>query len=73
VLTAEQIAAQLKAALSDRALGGVLSKNSGRPPTELIAELRESWARLGPVPGPEGEALESRFESACTKALAPRS
>ncbi len=72
-LTAEQIAAQLKAALSDRALGGVLSKHSGRPPTELIAELRESWARLGPVPGAEGESLEQRFESACAKALAPRS
>ncbi len=70
VLTAEQIAEQLRAALSDRALGGVLSKHGGRPPGELVAELRESWARLGPVPGAEGIELERRFEDACTKALA---
>ena len=58
------MAARLRAALADRALGGVLSKQSERSVGEIIREARESWARLGPVPGPEGVALETRFEDA---------
>ncbi len=67
--TAEDMAARLRAALADRALGGVLSKHSGgRSADEVVREARESWARLGPVPGPEGLALEQRFEQACQRA-----
>ncbi len=63
------MAAKLKAALADRALGGILSKNDTRVAAETVQEARESWARLGPVPGPDGQALEERFRAACKRAL----
>ena len=67
--TAEDMAAKLRAALADRALGGVLSKKTD-PQTikRVLSEVRDSWARLGPVPGQAGEALEQRFRGACKRA-----
>ncbi|HEU5057620.1 MAG TPA: DUF349 domain-containing protein [Kofleriaceae bacterium] len=65
--TPQEMAARLKAALADRALGGVLAKET-RPIREQVAEAREAWRKLGPVPGPDGEELERRFEDACQRA-----
>jgi hypothetical protein len=67
-LTAEQMAAKLRAALAERALGGVLARDA-KPARQVVAEARESWQRLGPLPGAEGEELERRFAEACRRAL----
>ncbi|MCP4447235.1 MAG: DUF349 domain-containing protein [Myxococcales bacterium] len=66
----EEIAEKLRAALADRALGGVLSKTGGRPAAEIIGELRGEWAEIGPVPGAAGTALVERFEAVCERLLA---
>ncbi len=63
----EQMAAALKAALADRALG--VHRAGQRPIAESVADLREQWARLGPIPGDEAVALEDRFAAACERAL----
>lgn len=68
--TPEEMAARLRAAFSKNALGGVNSRTGGRPPSETIAELRDAWMRLAPMPGPEGEALARRFEQACKRTIA---
>jgi hypothetical protein len=65
----EDMAAKLRAALADRALGGILSKTDSRVVEEGVREAEESWKRLGPVPGDEGRELEERFRSACRRAL----
>ena len=62
-----EMAAALRAALADRALGGVLAKDTV-PAAEQVAEMRASWRRLGPVPGAAGEELERRFDDACRRA-----
>ncbi len=68
--SAEDMAAKLRAALADRALGGVLSKAPDPVVIErVVNEARESWVRLGPVPGEPGAALDVRFEAACDRAL----
>jgi hypothetical protein len=67
-LTAEQMAAKLRAALAERALGGVLARDA-KPARQVVAEARESWQRLGPLPGADGEDLERRFADACRRAL----
>lgn len=66
----EEMAERLRAAFSKNALGGVNSRTGGRAPTETIAELRDAWMRLAPMPGPEGEALARRFERACERTVA---
>ena len=67
--SAEDMAAKLRAALADRALGGVLSKQADSQTIKrVLTEARESWARLGPVPGEVGVALEERFRGACNRA-----
>jgi len=68
--TPEQVAARLREALSNNALGGVLAKQESADAAETIADLRDSWHRLGPVPGPDGVDLEERFERACQRSLA---
>lgn len=68
--TPEEMAERLRAAFSKNALGGVNSRTGGRAPTETIAELRDAWMRLAPMPGPEGEALARRFERACERTVA---
>lgn len=64
----EDMAAKLKAALADRALGGVLAKETV-PIADKVADAKAAWAKLGPVPGTEGEELERRFDEACKQAL----
>jgi hypothetical protein len=67
--TPEEMAERLRQAFSKNALGGVNSRTGGRPPSETIAELRDAWMRLAPMPGPEGEALAARFERACQRTI----
>jgi hypothetical protein len=67
-LTAEQMAAKLRAALAERALGGVLARDA-KPAAQVVAEARESWQRLGPLPGEAGDDLDRRFAEACRRAL----
>jgi hypothetical protein len=63
----EEMAAALKAALAERALG----VHRGEPPAgDAVAELREYWGRLGPIPGEEARELEARFMAACERAAA---
>ena len=69
--TPQEMAARLKAALADRALGGVLAKET-RPAGAQVAEAREAWRKLGPVPGDSGEQLERRFDDACRQATGSR-
>ena len=69
--TPQEMAARLKAALADRALGGVLAKET-RPIGAQVAEARDGWRKLGPVPGEGGEELERRFEDACRRATEKR-
>ena len=65
----EQMAEKLRAALADRALGGVLSKDSGPSAAERVEALRSEWAQVGPVPGVAGSSLNERFEASCKLAL----
>ncbi len=65
--TAEEIAEKLRSALADRALGGVLSKTGGRSSQEIVADLKEEWEAISPVPGPEGTMLQQQFEKVCSK------
>ncbi len=68
--TPEQMAEKLRAALAENALSASLATSTdGRNTADTIAELRSDWLVVGPVPGPEGEALEKRFQSACERAL----
>jgi hypothetical protein len=63
------MAERLRDALADNALGGVLSKTGGRSPTEIVRELRDEWAGVGPGPGARGTELRRRFDDACGRAL----
>lgn len=67
--TAEEMADRLRNALAENALGADLGNQlaDGRTIDEAVAELKELWERTGPVPGPDGEALERRFSSACDR------
>jgi hypothetical protein len=67
--TAEEMAERLRAALADRALGGVLSKEADpRQIKKVLTEVEAAWSRTGPVPGPEGEALDARYAAAVSRA-----
>ena len=67
--SAEDMAAKLRAALADRALGGVLSKSAKEPAKDVVADVKSSWSRLGPVTEPLGSELENTFQTLCKKAL----
>jgi len=71
--TPEEIADKLRAALADRALGGVLSRTGGRPASEIVAELKAEWSEIGLVPGAAGAALAERFEAVCARILGAES
>ncbi len=68
---ADELAARLRAALAENALGSSLAGvTDGRSMTDVIADLRDAWNQLGPVPGDEGVDLEERFAAACERAAA---
>ena len=67
--SAEQVAQALRAALAQNALSASLAESTdARAIADEIAFLKDSWMRIGPVPGSEGDDLESRFRSACERA-----
>ncbi|MBL4633942.1 MAG: DUF349 domain-containing protein [Kofleriaceae bacterium] len=71
--SAEEMAESLRAALADRALGGIMSKTGGRSIPEMVAALRADWAEIPPVPGAPGTAAEQRFATLCDTLLAAES
>jgi len=59
----EDLAARLREALAANTIGGGASAGPG--PQEELAQIEAAFSRLGPVPGPEGEALRRRFKETC--------
>jgi hypothetical protein len=67
------LAEQLKDALATNTMGGRGEADARRKAiAEEVRAARESFARLPPVPGAEGEALHARFEAAARRALDSR-
>jgi hypothetical protein len=65
-LSGVELARRLKEALASNTMGGkVEAESQARAEAEEVQAARESWKRLGPVPGDAGAALEARFEAAC--------
>jgi hypothetical protein len=65
---AESLASQLKNALATNTIGGKAEAEARRHAAAAdVQAARAAWERLGPVPGPEGESLASRFEAACRR------
>jgi hypothetical protein len=60
---AAPLAERLERALASNALGGV--QDEARDPARQLAAARDAWRRIGPTPGPEGDALDARFAAAC--------
>jgi len=63
--TAQDLATRLREALAANTIGG--GEKRKRNEEELQA-ARAAWARLGPLPGEAGRALEQRFNDACRRA-----
>ena len=63
------LAEQLKDALATNTMGGRGEAEARRrAAADEVRAAREAYARLPPVPGPEGEALRERFEVAARRA-----
>jgi hypothetical protein len=63
----DNLAERLKDALASRTIGGEASgekKLDWREATQQVKRLKNSWDRLGPVPGEIGETLVARFQKA---------
>ena len=68
--TPEQMAEKLRAALAQNALSSALANSTdGRNLADSVADLQAEWLVIGPVPGIDGDDMESRFKSACERAL----
>ena len=66
----EELAEALRTALAQNALSSSLANSTdGRSIADNIADLRNAWLAIGPVPGADGADLEERFQSACQRAL----
>lgn len=65
---AQSLAARLREALATNTMGGA-GAAEGRWKAALaeVEAARAAWARLGPVPGEAGRALQERFEAACRR------
>jgi hypothetical protein len=65
-LHGDDLARRLKEALASNTMGGKADAAAQkRADADEVQAARESWKRLGPVPGETGAALEARFEAAC--------
>jgi uncharacterized protein DUF349 len=67
-LSGQDLARRLKEALATNTMGGrgeVEAKR--RAEADEVKAAQATWRRLPPLPGPEGQALESRFRSACDR------
>lgn len=66
--TTEELAARLRDALAARTIGGKEAEAARwHSATSEVESAQVAWRRLGPMPGPEGEALAGRFERACKR------
>jgi hypothetical protein len=64
----EELAARLRDALAARTIGGREAEEARwHSATSEVEASQAAWRRLGPMPGPEGEALAERFEAACRR------
>jgi hypothetical protein len=67
-LHGEALARRLKEALAANTIGGAEDAEARR--RQEVAEVESAqtaWARVGPVPGEVGDALEARFRRACER------
>jgi Domain of Unknown Function (DUF349) len=72
-LTGEALARRLKEALASNTIGGRAEGEARRRAERAEVEsARATWKRLGPVPGGAGEALDARFNEACSRFLGGR-
>jgi hypothetical protein len=66
----EILAARLRSALASNAMGGrVSSEAKWRTAVDTVKDAQAAWLRVTPTPGPETDALESRFRDACRSVM----
>ena len=62
------LAALLKESLAANTIGGRVNEEAkSRAAGDKVRRAQSAWRDLGPVPGDEGRALESRFHKACRR------
>ena len=62
------LAALLKESLAANTIGGRVNEEAkSRAAGDKVRRAQSAWRELGPVPGDEGRALESRFQKACRR------
>jgi hypothetical protein len=72
-LSGADLARRLKEALASNTMGGVQDPEARRRAArQEVLAARTAWARLGPVPGEPGAALEERFRTACDRIVPAR-
>jgi hypothetical protein len=65
---AAALASMLKESLAANTIGGRVNEEAKtRAAADRIRRAQQSWRELGPVLGPEGQQLESRFQRACRR------
>ncbi len=66
----EILAARLRSAFASNAMGGrVSSEAKWRTAVDTVKDAQAAWLRVTPTPGPETDALESRFREACRSVM----
>ena len=60
------LAEQLEAALKNNALG---VQDDSRSPQHEVERAQAAWERIGPTPGEDGAAMDTRFAAACSAVL----
>jgi hypothetical protein len=66
--TAQDLAARLRDALAANTIGGHAAVDAKwHSATADVESAQTAWKRLGPMPGPEGQALAERFDKACRR------
>jgi hypothetical protein len=62
------LAALLKESLAANTIGGRVNEEAkSRAAGDKVRRAQSAWREIGPVPGEEGRALESRFQKACRR------
>ncbi len=62
----QSLAEQLEAALTNNALG---VQDDSRSPQHEVERAQAAWERIGPTPGEDGAAMDTRFAAACSAVL----
>jgi Domain of Unknown Function (DUF349) len=66
--SAEELAARLRDALAANTMGGhAAAEARWHSATAEVEAAQNAWRRLGPIPGPGGQALLERFDGACRR------